>query len=530
MNIVDSFDQWSGQLTLSHINPDVTTILSDDALFNDLSLTLKFDQKGKKVLLNAFAEKNKKQILHAKGSLDLTQKTFYQSPIDVSINGVFDLSLFASVIAPDQLKGLLNVSLMIKGDLSNIDLSGKVLMQDGLYDNSKNGTHITNIKGRLKGVGKKLIIETLTANDLFKINPKKKNTRVGTIEGDGYLEFIGLNLPFFHIGLKLTDLLVVQRDDMTIRATGNVKMVGQGLQSEISGNVNVSQSLILLEEMTNEDDSPIIIKEFEKEKRRSRPNKPKIFPLNIQLNVDKNFYIRDRDVGLMSQWTGALTVKGDLSDVHDPSNPYLEGTITAIKGKFSFLGKPVKIAEAKIWYDDHVKNKPNIWFVGTRKVDGVNLYLQVSGRVPSTIKYNYVSDPSLPEDEVLSRFLFSKELSKISAGQSAQLASIGASMNSKNGNNLNFLESLRSSLGVDTFELTENQMKAEISESGQTPAQALRIGKEFDNVQISIDQSLGSTGSKATVSTALDNNVYLDLEVGEKYAGSGAGVSWVYRY
>jgi hypothetical protein len=49
-------------------------------------------------------------------------------------------------------------------------------------------------------------------------------------------------------------------------------------------------------------------------------------------------------------------------------------------------------------------------------------------------------------------------------------------------------------------------------------------------MRVSIDQSIGSAGSKATVSTALAKNVYLDLEVGEKNAGSGAGLSWLFRY
>jgi len=515
-------DHWSGQIVLTELAPYLSSPLSSAALFKDFSWTVLFEHQEKKLLIDTYTQRHNVQIFKAKGFVSLGADALVQNSIDFKITGELDVSLVSSLFnTPDRLGGILNIDLIASGQLSNANVSGQIQVRDGLYDSADNGTYIANIAGTLKAVGKRLVIERLAGSDVRDLKNMHKDAHVGALAITGYFEFAGLALPIFALNLNLNDLIVVHRDDMTMRATGDIKIQGPGLQSKITGAVTLTPSLVMLEEFTDDDEPHIEIESLETHKKHKKDSGPPLFPIDLTLNIDKNFYIRNLDLGLMSQWIGSMTVKGDLSA------PYLEGTLTATKGKFSFFGKPLKIKEAKITYDSDHRNIPNIWFVGTRDVENVTAQLQFSGYANST-NISFTSDPALPEDEVLSRLLFGKELSKISAGQSVQLASAGASLNNKKG--INFLESLRNSFGFDTFELKENDMKASISESGQTASQALRIGKEFENMSISIDQNVGSTGSKAIVSTALAKNVYLDLEVGEKNAGSGAGLSWVYRY
>jgi hypothetical protein len=522
IDITSLYDQWKGYVGLSQLTPYLSSPLTNNALFKDFTWTMHFERQAKQLFIDMHTQRDKTQIFKAKGTISINEAALLQSVINFNVIGELDISLISSLFnTPDRLGGILNMNLTMQGTLVDVALSGHVNARDGLYDSSDNGTYIANIGGTFKAVGKKLIIEKLAGNDVRDVNTTAKDAHMGTLDITGGFEFVGFALPHFALNLNLNDLIVVHRDDMTMRATGDIKINGPGLQSKITGGVTLTPSLILLEEFTDDDISHIEIEELEKQKKKKKIRTEPLFPIELALNVDKNFYIRDLDLGLMSQWVGTVMVKGDLSD------PYLEGTLTATKGKFSFFGKPLKIKEAKISYDSDDKNNPNIWLIGIREVDDVTVQLSVSGRAPS-FKITFSSDPSLPEDEVLSRLLFGKELSKISAGQSVQLASVGASLNNKKG--LNFLENLRSSFGFDTFELKENDMKANLSESGQTASQALRVGKEFENMRVSIDQSIGSSGSKATISTALTKNVYLDLELGEKNAGSGAGLSWVFRY
>ncbi len=522
VELTSHFDQWKGHIILTQLVPYLSRPLSNTALFKDFSWTVLFERQEKKVLIDTYMQRHNVHIFKAKGFVSTDADALLKNAIDFKITGELDVSLVSSLFnTPDRLGGILNINLVVGGELSNANVSGHVQVRDGLYDSADNGTYIANIAGTLKAVGKRLVIETLTGSDVRNLESTRKDAHVGELDITGHFEFAGLALPIFALDLKLNDLIVVHRDDMTMRATGDIKIHGPGLQSKITGAVALTPSLVMLEEFTDDDLTHIEIESLETHKKKKKDSGQPVFPIELTLNIDKNFYIRNLNLGLMSQWIGSMTVKGDLSA------PYLEGTLTATKGKLSFFGKPLKIKEAKITYDSDHRNIPNVWFVGTREVEDVTVQLQFSGYATST-KLLFTSDPALPEDEVLSRLLFGKELSKISAGQSVQLASVGASLNNKQG--LNFLESLRNSFGFDTFELKENDMKASTSESGQTASQALRVGKEFENMRISIDQSVGSTGSKATVSTALVKNVYLDLEVGEKNAGSGAGVSWVYRY
>ncbi|MDP4725138.1 MAG: translocation/assembly module TamB domain-containing protein [Alphaproteobacteria bacterium] len=516
------FDQWKGQFVLSKLIPYLSSPLTNNTLFKDFSWTIQLERQAKQLLIDMHTQRRKAQIFKAKGSISLDASTFLKNTVNFNVAGELDVSLLSSLFnTHDRLGGILNLNLNVEGTLADINMSGRINARDGLYDSADNGTHIANIAGTLKASGKKLMIERLAGNDVRDPNNVNKNSHLGTVDIMGGFEFVGLALPNFALNLKLNDLIVVHRDDMTIRATGDIKINGPGLQSKITGAVTLSPSLIMLEEFSNDDVSYIEIKELEVQKKEKQKSASPLFPIELALTIDKNFYIRDLDLGLMSQWTGFIMVKGDIS------SPYLEGTLNATKGKLSFFGKPLKISEAKITFDREHRNAPNIWLVAMREVEDVTVYLQVSGYAPSP-KISFVSDPALQEDEVLARLLFGKELNKISTGQSVQLASIGTSLNDKKG--MNFLENLRSSFGFDTFELKENAIKANTEESGQTATQALSIGKEFENMRVSIDQSIGSAGSKATVSTALAKNVYLDLEVGEKNAGSGAGLSWLFRY
>ncbi len=522
IEMLSSPDQWKGQFVLSHLMPYLSNPLTNNALFKDFSWTVQLERQARNLLVDMHTQRGKMQIFKAKGSVSLDAAIFLKNTVNMSVVGELDVSLLSSLFnTPDRLGGILNLDLAIKGTLLDLDMSGRIKARQGLYDSADNGTYIANIAGTLKAVGKKLVIEQLTGNDVRDPNDLTKDSHIGTLDITGGFEFVGLALPHFALNLKLNDLIVVHRDDMTMRATGDIRIDGPGLQSKITGAVALSPSLVMLEEFSNDDMSYIEIEELETQKKKKEVTKTPLFPIELALNLDKNFYVRDSDLGLMSQWIGTIMVKGDMSA------PYLEGAMTATKGKLSFFGKPLKISEAKITFDRDHRNNPNVWLVGIRYVEDVTVHLQVSGYSPSP-KITFSSDPALPEDEVLARLLFGKELSKISAGQSAQLASVAASLNDKKG--INFLENLRSSFGFDTFEIKENEMKASATESGQTASQVLSIGKEFENMRIFIDQSIGSVGSKATVSTALVKNVYLDLEVGEKSAGSAAGLSWVYRY
>lgn len=518
-------NQYKGRLELTKIQPysSIAKSISDNSTFRGFSCTLLFEHQEKKLLIDLFTQRNKTHLFRAKGGIALDAATFAQNTADIHLTGQLDISLLCSILnIPDRLAGIVNTNLALKGTLTDINFFGRIDIKDGLYDSADNGTYIANIEGSLKASGRKLIIESMKGNDLRELKHNaRQGHHVGTLDISGYFEFAEYALPHSVLHLKLNDLIVVHRDDMTMRATGNIQIKGAGLQSKITGSVHLTPSLVMLEEISKDKILSVDIDHLPSHNEKKKKSNNPVFPIELELIIDKNFYIRDLDLSLMSQWTGNMIVKGNLSD------PYLEGHLNVVNGKFSLFGKQLKISEAKITYDSEDENNPRIWLVGTRTVEDVKMRLQLSGRASDT-KVTFVSDPALPEDEILARLLFGKELSKISAGQSIQLASVGASLNHNQG--LNFIETLRNSFGFDTLELKEDEVKANNTESGQTGAQSLRVGKEFENIRISIDQSIGNTGSKATVSTALGKNVYLDLEVGEKRAGSGAGLSWVFRY
>ncbi len=524
LNITNDVRDLKGKIFIHQLTVHPTSLLAKNALLKDLSWTLLLDKKDNRLFIDTFTAHKDIILFKAKGSMSLDSHHFVENTLDCTLIGDFDIALIASIISSDdRISGTLKPDLRLTGSLQSIHMTGMLHVHNGLYESGDNGTYITDISGSLKANGKRLTIKNITANDgRAKQAGKPQNTQSGHLNITGHFEIGGVGFVQSDILLKLTDFVVTRRDDMVMRATGDIFMKGAGVKSKITGSVMLSPSVIFLEELTSaKDDPPLAIKELTEKyaKRKQEKSKNHLFPIELTLIADKNFYIRG--FGLESQWSGQMAVKGDLSD------PYLLGTLGLVTGKLSFFGKQLIIGQAKIWYNEEDRNDPNIALVGIRKVDDATLRLHINGKASFT-KISYTSTPAMPEDEILSRLLFGKEINKISAGQSVQLAAAAASLNSRSG--LNVLEGVRHSFGFDTFELKENDKLAALSDSGQTNAQALRVGKEFDNVKIFIDQNIGSAGSKATVSRAVADNLYVDIDVGQKSTGSGVGLSYVIRY
>ena len=513
-----------GKLFVHQLVARPSSSLSKNPMLKDFSWTFLFERKEAHLLIDTFTSYKDKTLFNAKGSLSLDNEDFRQNIVSGSLVGELDVGLIASIISgSDRIAGKITTDLRLSGALNTIQMAGMVHVNNGLYESGDNGTYIADINGRLKATGKRLIIERLNGNDgRAKQAGKVQDAQSGNLDITGYVELGGAGYIQSNITLKLTDLVVTRRDDMVMRANGEIHMAGPGVQSKITGSVTLSPSVILLEELSSGlDEPPLAISELTAKyaKKRAEESQHHLFPIELNLIADKNFYIRG--FGLDSQWAGQMVVKGDLS------NPYLIGTLNIVKGKLAFFGKQLTINESKIWYDDADKNNPNLLLVGGRKVDDILLRLHIAGRASATT-FSYSSTPAMPEDEILARLLFGRELNKISAGQSVQLAAAATSLNG--GSGLNLLEGVRHSFGFDTFELKESDSKASVSDSGQTSVQSLRIGKEFENVKIFFDQNIGNAGSKATVSTAIAENLYVDIDVGQKNTGSGAGLSYVMRY
>jgi len=190
------------------------------------------------------------------------------------------------------------------------------------------------------------------------------------------------------------------------------------------------------------------------------------FALDIDIRAPSQVFVRGR--GLDAELGGAVTLGGTTSDVQPVGGFELRrGRLDVLQQRFDLSEGEVQLA------GDFV---PVLRFVAqTTARDGTVIRIVLTGPAsdPTLV---LESEPQLPEDEVLARLLFGRNITEITPLQAVQLASAAATLAGRGGG---FVGSIRESLGVDDFDLTTD-------DSGNA---AVRVG------------------------TYLTENIYTDLEV-----------------
>ena len=194
--------------------------------------------------------------------------------------------------------------------------------------------------------------------------------------------------------------------------------------------------------------------------------------LNVLITADNRIFVRGR--GLDAELGGRFRVTGSTADIIPI------GGFDLIRGRLDILGKRLDLDEGSARLQgDFV---PALRLVAsTVSDDDTVVRVIIEGRADAP-DVSFVSEPSLPDDEVLARLLFGRDLGSLSAFQALQLASAVATLAGRGGTSL--AERLRESTGLDDVSVTSN-------DEGET---TLGVGKYisdniYTDVQIGDDQN-----------------------------------------
>ncbi len=160
---------------------------------------------------------------------------------------------------------------------------------------------------------------------------------------------------------------------------------------------------------------------------------------------------------------------------------------------------------------------PSLDFVAQTSVSEVTAIITVGGsaREPS---FTFSSEPDLPQDEVLSRILFSKASGGLSATQALQLAQVAAQFSGGGGNDA--FERIRKSLGVDSLDVSV----------GANGNPTVGLSRSI-NRRLSVGVKTGTAATDSGVTVDLDVTRHLRLKGDADASGNtgvGAGVEWEY--
>lgn len=222
------------------------------------------------------------------------------------------------------------------------------------------------------------------------------------------------------------------------------------------------------------------------------------YPLDLVIAAPNRVFIRGR--GLDAELGGDFRIGGTSAAVV-PS-----GGLELIRGRMDLLGKRFAFTEGRMQMEGTLV--PTVRLVATTDtVDGsASVVVDGPADAPSI---RFLSQPELPEEEVVARLLFGRGLTTLTPVQAAQLASAVATLTGKGGGGV--VDRLRRSFGLDDFDVST-------AEGGGA---AVRAGKYLSE-NVYVDLKLDNQG-KSEVSINLDLSPSVTVR-GRSGGESGAGI------
>lgn len=502
----------SGDSTLPHVKlegtvHEVTPSHLDHKHFGGFNGHIKLDHTPSETAWNITLQGADRSFMKSQGHASYVEgRPDGAQTLTGTLEGETPLSVFVPFLGNgDRLGGHASLKMTLAGTTQEPDITGFINVANGLYEHGEEGTYIENIQGRLTLKNKRLIIDELTGTD------SKKDNK-GRVNGHGFVDISHLTAPVFNIKLDLTTLDIANSDYFNGQATGQLTIEGTYPNFYVGGDVTLDKAALYLDELNGPKAEPVEVVGFQRKIEPSAQPRD-VLPLNFILRAPQNFMIYG--MGFDSEWQGQMHVKGALPD------PHLEGEISVIRGRLDVYAKSMDLQNSTIRFDMEEPDIPYLSIRAAKPVDGIEIYLVIEGRATKP-RFTFTSSPSLTEEEVLARLLFGREASRISVGQSIQLASALSRINGSK--KKDFFTQFRTSFGLDTVELKEVR-----NEDTGTAQQALSVGKEFGKVKLSIDQGTGTESSKVLAEVNVAPNLNLNMDVGGNRS-SGVGLDWVRRY
>ncbi len=197
------------------------------------------------------------------------------------------------------------------------------------------------------------------------------------------------------------------------------------------------------------------------------------------------------------------------------SEPSITGALRAARGSYEFIGRRFELTESQVIFEGGLE--PRLDVLAESQARGMTAQVRVTGDIGAP-RFDFTSNPSYPQDEILSRLLFGKEVGQLSVAQQVQIARAAASL-AGGGNGFDPIGNLRRGLGLDLLEVGAGDEES----GGLSPSVA--IGKYLDEDTFVRVEEGGREGAEVSIERQLGRGLSVEAEVGRTGSG-GVGLSW----
>ena len=430
------------------------------------------------------------------------------APLDGGIRyaGPADVLFSFAGLADQQLTGPIAVAADFGGRLGAPRLNGLVRANALTYENETFGTRVTQMR-----------LDGRFTNDRLDIRDFSGRAGDGTVQARGTVGLAADSGYPMDIAVKLDRARLARSEAITSVATGTLNITNSAANGGlIKGDLWLPETRYRvawqggaeIRQLTGVrrkgEGSDLLDQRLAGRQTAARPANWK---LDIRVRADNEIYVTG--MGLDSEWKTNMRVTGTTAD------PRVVGRIEVIRGRYSFSGHQFELEQGIINFNGPMMN-PTLAIRAETRIDTVTAGIAVSGTAQRP-DISFVSTPTLPQDEILSRILFGDNVANLSATQAVQLA---AALNGLRGGGggLNPMGKLQNASGIDRIGIVGGD---DATGRGTSLAVGQRIS---NNIYVEI-----ITDPKGFTATQLEISLSKTLSLLSK-TGTNAGSSANLRY
>lgn len=434
-------------------------------------------------------------------------------PISAHLEGGGEIAPILQLFLTDMtiLKDQTQLALDISGTLSDPQVSGNVIIQDGSFELLNSRTVFDHVQARIEGKGKNIILSEFSAQD----------TKGGNIFAKGSLELDRTKkFPFdFTFNIQKSPLLRMDFAKGTL--SGVLHYAGNMEDSLVSGKLNVDTIQVKIPEQIpalTESVDVIYINQPRSEKTPvyySKKERKRPIRLDVAFEIPGTGQIKGKD--LNSQWSGNLSLTG-TNEV-----PLWNGDLTVDYGVYNFNGKIFDINQGTINFAGDIEKKTTLYVIASRDLGEITAEVIIKGPVKSPL-IAFRSNPPMTQREILSWLLFNRGISDITPFQGAQLTQSISDLN-QNQKGPDLLTKLRNTTGLDRIDISRDRN----SESNEM---SLQVGKYISKgVFVTLNKSFGAEANRVGIEANLGHEIKVEASISDgEESDSQILLKWKHDY
>ena len=464
---------------------------------------------GRQTSLDVAINAGSDNTIHLTGSAPLAP----DGALDVKIDGKLDATLANNLlsISGRNAAGSLAVGLQLRGTIAKPQAQGTVRLSGGEFRDDQTGFRLTAISGTFVANGDTILIDRLAGT-----TPNGGSIAAnGEVRLDPAAGFPGsIRLTGQHAQVVANDI-VSATADMALNVSGPLAQ-----KPTVDGRVTIVSMDITVPDRFNSVASPIPGTRHLNPAPTARARlalmakaagtgaRAPLFDATLALTISAANRIFMRGRGIYAELGGDLRVSGAAR------NPQVTGGFDLLRGSLTLLSARFVFTRGNVRFHGDVM--PDLDLVAETTASGLTARISVTGAAAQP-RFAISSNPSLPEDEILSRVLFQKSSGSLSPFQALELANAVATLSGQG----DAFEGVRKSLGVDSLDISS-------SATGGPLVGATRA----INDRISVGVTTGARPQDNGVSVDFDVTRHVRLQAGVDASGgssAGIGVDWEYK-